>query len=66
MKDAFSHFKLDDKIMKSIKELGFKKPTPIQSKGNSSLTAFESRLNCYSTDRDRQDSRIWTTTFATN
>jgi len=32
MKDAFSHFKLDDKIMKSIKELGFKKPTPIQSK----------------------------------
>ena len=32
MKDSFSHFKLDDKIMKSIKELGFKKPTPIQSK----------------------------------
>ena len=32
MKDAFSHFKLDDKIMKSIRELGFKKPTPIQSK----------------------------------
>ena len=32
MKDSFSHFKLDDKIMKSIKELGFKKPTPIQNK----------------------------------
>ena len=32
MKDAFSHFKLDDKIMKSIKDLGFKKPTPIQNK----------------------------------
>ena len=32
MKDSFTHFKLDDKIMKSIKELGFKKPTPIQNK----------------------------------
>ena len=32
MKDSFSHFKLDDKIIKSIKELGFKNPTPIQSK----------------------------------
>ena len=32
MKNSFLHFKLDDKIMKSIKELGFKKPTPIQSK----------------------------------
>ncbi len=32
MKNSFLHFKLDDKIMKSIKELGFKRPTPIQSK----------------------------------
>ena len=32
MKDSFTHFKLDDKIIKSIKELGFKKPTPIQNK----------------------------------
>ncbi len=32
MKNSFLHFKLDDKIMKSIKELGFKKPTPIQNK----------------------------------
>ena len=32
MKDSFSHFTLNDELMKSIKELGFKKPTPIQSK----------------------------------
>jgi len=32
MKNSFLHFKLDDKIMKSIKDLGFKKPTPIQNK----------------------------------
>ena len=32
MKDSFSRFTLNDELMKSIKELGFKKPTPIQSK----------------------------------
>jgi len=32
MKDSFTHFELNNKLMKSIKELGFKKPTPIQSK----------------------------------
>ena len=32
MKDSFSHFTLNDGLMKSIKELGFKKPTPIQNK----------------------------------
>ena len=32
MKDSFSHFTLNDELMKSIKELGFKKPTPIERK----------------------------------
>ena len=32
MKDSFTHFELNNRLMKSIKELGFKKPTPIQSK----------------------------------
>ena len=32
MKDSFSHFTLNDGLMKSIKELGIKKPTPIQNK----------------------------------
>ena len=32
MKKSFSHFNLNDELMKSIKELGFKKPTPIQFK----------------------------------
>ena len=32
MKNSFSQFTLNDGLMKSIKELGFKKPTPIQNK----------------------------------
>ena len=31
MKNSFSNFALNDELIKSIKNLGFKKPTPIQN-----------------------------------
>ena len=65
MKNSFLHFKLDDKIMKSIKDLGFKKPTPIQNKVIPHLLLSNQDLIA-TADRDREDSCIWTATFATN